>query len=97
MSTDERVYLVSGPIEATPPGYDGTVWRWFVGRNEVLVKVSATAMEAGGSERCERAIETQGQSEIETFLDWYEPPDEIEFSTSNWPWTIGGERDGDPE
>ena len=93
---DVPTYLLSGPFPVDDPGYDGEIYRWYIGTHghPIDVKFTATAVAVGTegvSTRTERALLSQGKSEMVEFLSWKKPPDSIEFSTDNWPNIEGGE------
>ena len=98
MSEKGNTFLVSGPHEGNDPGYDGIVYVWYIGPKAVEVRFTGTAVEAGPeglSKRAEHALLSRGESEIEEILNWKVLPDEIEFSTDNYPSILGGEQEGE--
>lgn len=94
-ASDQPQYLMSGPFPVERPGYDGKIYRWYIGTHghPIDVKFTATLVAVGAegaSARAEQALLTDGKSELVEFLSWKEPPEEIEFSTDNWPSVSGG-------
>ena len=91
-----NAYLVSGPTEDNRPGYDGVIYVWYIGPSRIEIRFTGTAVEVGEdglSTRAEKALLSKGESEIEEFLTWKQPPEEVEFSTDNYPAITGGERE----
>jgi hypothetical protein len=88
--------IVAGPEAAHYEGYDGQIWRWRVANGDeersILVKITRSAASAElVPERTATALGSQGQSEIEGLLEWYEPPLTIELgSWSETPYVVGG-------
>jgi hypothetical protein len=91
-------FLISGPEEISDPGRDAITYRWWIAGKAVDVEFTGTAVAVTGeglSTRAEKALDTQGHSEMLEFLKWKTPPDKVVFTTGNWPYIEGGELDDD--
>jgi hypothetical protein len=89
--------IESGPEEIDRPGWDAEFWKWNLRegnrRASTLVKISRTAMAAEVVyPPTAQAKESYGREVVESVLDWYLPPTEIEFTTETGPILDGGVR-----
>jgi hypothetical protein len=87
--------IESGPEEIERPGWDAQFWKWSLQEGErrasTVVKISRTAMAAEVAYSATAlAKESRGREAVESFLDWYLPPAQIEFTTETGPTHEGG-------
>jgi hypothetical protein len=81
--------IASGPTEVRAGGYDGVLWQWRVrsdngNEKNLLVGISGTALASRRlPEGTARAIASRGRSAVADVLDWPEPPDRIDFFTTD--------------
>lgn len=97
MSSDNPMSwsIVSGPDEVRAGGYDGVLWQWRLRRDGstkvLLIGVSGTALASRTvPEITARAIASRGRSAVADVLDWPEPPDRMDFYTTDAPKIEGG-------
>ena len=87
--------IIGDPEEIERPGWDARFWKWSLQdgdrRASTLVKISGTAMAADVAySATAQAKESLGREAVESTLDWYVPPAEIEFTTETGPTLDGG-------
>ncbi len=87
--------IENGPEEFERPGWDAQFWKWTLRegdrRASTVVKISRTAMAADVAySATARAKESQGREAVESFLSWYLPPVEVEFTSETGPIPDGG-------
>lgn len=87
--------IESGPEEIERPGWDAEFWKWTLREGtrkaSTVIKISGTAMAANVAySATAQAKESRGREVVESVLDWYLPPVEIEFTTESGPILEGG-------